>query len=58
MYGFVQDSLIGQERDTEYAVQVGYWKGAESAGLDFALDVRSTDGTAGMLIGRHCVTRS
>ena len=50
VYGFSQEALTAVEQDAEYAVPLGYWKGAEVVGLDFTLDVSSTDGTASMFM--------
>ncbi len=43
MFGWLQDSFFGIERESAYNLSVGYIKGAEQAGADAALtlDVRT-----------------
>ena len=47
VFGWCEDLLIGEERESSYFVPVGYLKGAQEAAEDLTFDIRVPNGNLG-----------
>ena len=47
MFGWIEDEFMGEERESSYAMPVGYLKGAQTARENMVFDVRIQHGNPG-----------
>ena len=47
VFGWIEDEFMGEERESSYAMPVGYLKGAQTARENMVFDVRIQHGNPG-----------